>query len=116
MPITKSALKSVRADKRKEARVKAATTLAKSTVSKAEKAIATSEREQATALTVAAVRSLDRAAAKSVLHRNNAARRKSRLMKKLNKLMAAPVAAPEATKVKSRTTRAKKTTSKKATA
>src|SRR5919197_3124815 len=31
-----------------------------------------------------AVSSLDRAAAKGVLHRNNAARRKSRLMKRLN--------------------------------
>jgi small subunit ribosomal protein S20 len=33
---------------------------------------------------VEAVRALDKAASKGVIHRNNAARRKSRLMKKLN--------------------------------
>jgi small subunit ribosomal protein S20 len=33
-----------------------------------------------------AVSALDRAASKKVLHRNNAARRKSRLVKKLNAL------------------------------
>ncbi|HRW04725.1 MAG: 30S ribosomal protein S20 [Caldilineaceae bacterium] len=36
-----------------------------------------------------AMRALDRAASKGVLHKNNAARRKSRLMKALNKLEAA---------------------------
>lgn len=36
-----------------------------------------------------AMRALDRAASKGVIHKNNAARRKSRLMKALNKLEAA---------------------------
>ena len=40
--------------------------------------------EEARAATVAAISSLDRAAKKGVIHPNNAARRKSRLMKRLN--------------------------------
>jgi small subunit ribosomal protein S20 len=47
-------------------------------------------------LAVTAVAALDRATAKGVLHRNNAARRKARLMKRLNasEAGAAPAAAP----------------------
>src|ERR687885_2573321 len=43
-------------------------------------------------LLVNAVSALDRAAAKGILHPNNAARRKSRLMKRLNSLGAAATA------------------------
>lgn len=49
------------------------------------------------AQTVDAIRALDRAAAKGILHRNNAARRKSRLMRQLVKL-GVPVAAPSRAK------------------
>lgn len=42
------------------------------------------------ALTLEAVRALDRAAAKGVLHRNNAARRKGRLTRQMAKLAIAP--------------------------
>ena len=45
------------------------------------------------ALTLDAVRALDRAAAKGVLHRNNAARRKARLARQMAKLAVAPPAA-----------------------
>jgi small subunit ribosomal protein S20 len=45
------------------------------------------------ALAVEAIASLDRAASKGILHPNNAARRKSRLMKRLNSAQAAPAAA-----------------------
>ncbi len=48
-------------------------------------------------LAVAAVSALDRAASKGVLHSNNAARRKSRLMKRLNAVEPEPVAAPPTT-------------------
>ena len=44
------------------------------------------------ALTLEAVRALDRAASKGVLHRNNAARRKARLTRQMAKLAIAPVA------------------------
>jgi small subunit ribosomal protein S20 len=53
--------------------------------------------EQAPELAVAAVAALDRAAAKGVLHPNNAARRKSRLMKRLGQA-AAPQPASEPTR------------------
>ncbi|MDW8396456.1 MAG: 30S ribosomal protein S20, partial [Anaerolineae bacterium] len=41
-----------------------------------------------------AISYLDRAAGKGVIHKNNAARRKSRLMKMLNKALAAQKAHP----------------------
>ncbi len=44
------------------------------------------------ALTLDAVRALDRAASKGVLHRNNAARRKARLARQMAKLAIAPPA------------------------
>jgi small subunit ribosomal protein S20 len=44
------------------------------------------------ALTLEAVRALDRAASKGVLHRNNAARRKGRLAKQMAKVAIAPAA------------------------
>jgi small subunit ribosomal protein S20 len=42
------------------------------------------------ALTLEAVRALDRAASKGILHRNNAARRKARLTRQMAKLKVAP--------------------------
>ncbi len=56
--------------------------LVKTQITKARQAIATDENAEA-AVRVA-VSELDRAAKKGVIHRNNAARRKSRLMKLLN--------------------------------
>ncbi len=49
---------------------------------KAEQSIATGNVDQAAVL--AAISTLDKAAVKGVIHKNNAARRKSRLMKKVN--------------------------------
>ena len=50
------------------------------------------------ALTLEAVKALDRAASKGVLHRNNAARRKARLTRQMAKLAIAPP--PAGAKVK----------------
>ena len=61
----------------------------------AESPVASSERA---AITNDAVRALDRAAAKGVLHKKNAARRKGRLMRQLAKLGGAPAPAPAPTK------------------
>jgi small subunit ribosomal protein S20 len=47
-------------------------------------------------LCLIAISALDRAASKGVLHRNNAARRKARLMKRLNASGQAPAAEPAA--------------------
>jgi small subunit ribosomal protein S20 len=49
-------------------------------------AIESGEKEDARSKAMAAMKALDKAAAKGVIHKNNAARRKSRLMKQLNSM------------------------------
>jgi len=53
-------------------------------IKKARLAIASGDREKAQSEVNEAIRKLDRAASKGVIHKNNAARRKSRLLKYLN--------------------------------
>jgi small subunit ribosomal protein S20 len=62
--------------------------LCKTNITKAERLIFLGELEAAQAAVVAAISSLDKAAEKGVIHPNNAARRKARLMKKLNQALA----------------------------
>ncbi len=90
MPVTKSAEKQVRVSERRHGRNKSIRSECKTNVTKAERLIASDNREAAEKATVAAVSSLDKAAKKRVIHPNNAARRKSRLMKKLNKTQTSP--------------------------
>ena len=59
---------------------------ARTYVKKARLAIETGGQEEAEAATLQAISALDKAAEKGVIHKNNAARRKSRLMKHLNAL------------------------------
>ncbi len=56
----------------------------KTSVTKAEKLIFSGKLDEAAAAVAEAVSTLDKAAEKGVIHANNAARRKSRLFKKLN--------------------------------
>jgi len=58
-------------------------------VKKTRLAIASKDLEQAKVELVKAISYLDRAAGKGVIHKNNAARRKSRLTKQYNKAVAA---------------------------
>jgi len=74
---------------RKQARNKTIHTVTKSEVKKANKAIAAGEPEAARIAVTAAISKLDRAAENKIIHKNNAARKKSRLVKKLNKIQAA---------------------------
>jgi len=55
-------------------------------VKKAELAIASGDKSAAQEAVLTATSTLDRVCAKGVIHPNNAARRKSRLMKKFNAL------------------------------
>ncbi len=55
-------------------------------VAKARTAVQGGDLEAARAATLEAIRELDKAAGKGVIHKNNAARRKSRLMKHLAEL------------------------------
>lgn len=61
---------------------------ARSEVRQATASIATGNVADAEKITLEAIRALDNAAQKGVIKKNNAARRKSRLMKKLNALRA----------------------------
>jgi len=84
LPITKSAKKQVHVAEKRRVRNKSIRTLCKTNVIKAERLIFSGELEAARKAVVAAASSLDKAAEKGIIHSNNAARRKSRLLKKLN--------------------------------
>ncbi len=91
MPNTRSAAKRMRQALKRRARNRAATSTIKTYVHRAERQIAGGETEAATTTVQLALRALDKAAQKGIIHKNNAARRKSRLMRKLN-----AAAAPQA--------------------
>ena len=64
-------------------------TTARTHIKKAQAQIEANELEDAQETVRAAVKALDKAAQKGIIKKNNAARRKSRLMKSLNKAQAA---------------------------
>ena len=86
MPNIKSAIKRTRVSERRHIRNRSAKSAVRTFVKTAERSIRAAGVSEA--LTVEAVakalKELDSAASKGILHKNNAARRKSRLMKKLN--------------------------------
>ena len=85
MPNTKSAAKRMRIEQKRRARNRAVKSAVKTYIGKAQRAIAAQPDDETTVAAVhQALSQLDRAATKGVLHPNNAARRKSRLMKRLN--------------------------------
>lgn len=79
----KSQIKRNRQNLKKRARNRVYRGTARSMVKDARIALSSSDAEQAQKAVTAAVSALDKAAEKGVIHKNNAARRKSRLMKKL---------------------------------
>jgi len=81
-----SAIKRNRQNEKRRLRNRNVRGKARTQVKKAKEAIQTGDREAAIANVKEAVKSLDRAASKGVIHNNNAARRKSRLFKQLAKL------------------------------
>jgi small subunit ribosomal protein S20 len=97
---TASAKKQARAGVRRSQRNRAVRSEVKTKVVKArriltESPVAESDRY---ALALDAVRALDRAASKGILHRNNAARRKARLTRQLAKVAIAPAPAAKGKK------------------
>jgi small subunit ribosomal protein S20 len=102
---TESAKKQARSGARRAVRNRATRSAVKTLVVKARRAIgeAPAADTDRSAVTLEAIRALDRAAAKGVLHPNNAARRKARLARSLAKVAVAPTApAPPAAKGKSK--------------
>ena len=92
MANTSSAKKEMRAGVRRALRNRSVRSAVKTRVSKARRALIDGV-ENATESALAAISSLDRAAEKGILHPNNAARRKSRLARRLA-AQAAPAPAP----------------------
>ena len=87
MPNIKSAKKRVLVSATKQARNKSANSALKTALKKANAAIEANSAEK-DVLVTAAVKKIDQAVAKGVLHKNTASRRKSQLSSKLNKISA----------------------------
>jgi len=81
----RSALKRIRSSEKKRKRNQIFRSAARTQVKKARQLITKQGRtEESEAAVRQAISALDKAAQKGVIHKNNAARRKSRLMKMLN--------------------------------
>src|SRR5256884_10007467 len=85
MPNNPAEAKRMRQEQKRRLHNHSVKSIVKTQITKARQAIASDASTESAAEAVrAAVSELDRAAKKGVIHRNNAARRKSRLMKQLN--------------------------------
>lgn len=93
MANTKSALKQWRASERRRRYNKPIRTGVRNRVKDARALIQAHDLEAAQTAVLTAQSALDKAATKGVIHRNNAARRKSRLMKQLAALAKSGVSA-----------------------
>ncbi|NLE52763.1 MAG: 30S ribosomal protein S20 [Chloroflexi bacterium] len=82
----KSALKRIRSNEKRRQRNRVWRSRTRTEAKQAVTAIQAGDLEEARQATIEAIRVLDKAANKGVLHKNNAARRKSRLMKRLAQL------------------------------
>jgi len=91
---SKSAQKQVRVAEKRRRNNKSVRSQLKTNVAKAEKLLFSGSLEEARGAVMTATASLDKAAEKGIIHANNAARRKSRLVKKLNATAAPPAAEP----------------------
>lgn len=90
MANSKSAEKRIRQNEKRRLRNRSHRNRARTLVKKARVEIEGGEVSSAEEATRVAMRDLDKAASKGVIHKRNAARRKSRLMKRLNALRAGP--------------------------
>ncbi len=79
----KSAIKRNKQSERRRVRNRIYRGKARTFVAKARVAVDQKDAEKAKAATLEAISALDKAVQKGVIHKNNAARRKSRLMKRL---------------------------------
>ena len=84
MANTKSARKRVRTNERNRQMNRPYRSASRTLVKRAELAIAAGDQDAANEAVKRAVHMLDRAYSKNVIHKNNAARRKSRLVSKLH--------------------------------
>jgi small subunit ribosomal protein S20 len=85
----KSSIKRIRSSRRKAAYNRITRSTASTYVKKARRLIEDGQAQEARQVVQLAISALDKAAQKGVIHRNNAARRKSRLIKQLNEALQA---------------------------
>jgi small subunit ribosomal protein S20 len=83
---SRSAIKRMRQNPKRRLRNRNFTGYARTSVKKARSAMETGSTQDARTATLEAISALDKAAEKGVIHKNNAARRKSRLMRQLAKI------------------------------
>ena len=88
MPNIKSAEKRVLIAKKQNAVNKAIKSNLKTNLKKFDAAVAQGNRDEANSTYIVAVQAIDKAVKQGVLHKNNAAHKKSRIAKKLNALQA----------------------------
>lgn len=86
MPNIKSAIKRVKTSEERNAHNSTVKSTMRTAVKKVEAAIVNNDAATAKESFLAAASKLDKAAAKGLIHKNAAARKKSRLMKKVNSL------------------------------
>ena len=86
MAHSKQARKRVRVNAKKAARNRIYRSESRTLVRQALEAIQAGDADAADVAVAKAIRSLDRTASRGVIHKNNAARRKSRLTRKLNQM------------------------------
>lgn len=89
LPNIKSAAKRVEVSERRRQRNRVFISAARTRIRRAEKLIDRGEADAAALAVGDAISTLDRAANKGIIHRNNVARRKSRLRNKFNGLVMA---------------------------
>jgi small subunit ribosomal protein S20 len=119
VPNKKAAEKAVAQAEKRRLRKRSTVSAVKTYIRNAERQIVAGDAEAAAPMVIQAQTALDKAAEKGILHPNNAARRKSRLLKKLNvatTAATAPVEEKKTTRRRTTTTRTTKaSTAKKAT-
>ena len=86
LPNIKASILSVKSDAKRHARNVAEKTRVRRAIRSVNDAVAAGNADEAKTLLVAAYKSIDQAAANNVYHKNAAARKKSRLAKKVNTL------------------------------
>ena len=86
MANTKSAIKRLRSAERRRLRNRVSRGQARTAIKKARLLMDEGHLEEAREAVRVAVAALDKAAKKGIIHKNNAARRKSRLMRQLNQV------------------------------
>jgi small subunit ribosomal protein S20 len=117
---TRSALKAHRQSLKRRIRNRAVKSSTKTAIKRAVEAIASGDLDQARGVVRGALVALDRASQRGIIHPNNAARRKSRLLLRYNAAVAALQAPPEekparkTAKASDKPARARKTPTKKA--